>query len=207
MSPINRRGTGKAGASTPKPSYGPPVFQTHASGVKPDSRELLKALNGTSQSARTSWLSFVTLMAFLLIAVTSVTHADLLLNTPVKLPMLQIEVGLRGFFVVAPVMFILVHFGVLLHHAMLRQKAVALNALLEEDEKAAPVQHLRLEVSSYFFAQGLSGPKRSGVLYLLIRAMSILTLGLLPLCLLLAFQIAFLSAHDPELPFYIGCTF
>ena len=79
---------------------------------------------------------------------------------------------------------------------MLRRKAAALNALLEGEERNAPVHPLRFEVSSYFFAQSLAGPERRSVLHFLLRSMSFLTLELLPLCLLLAFQIAFLPEHD-----------
>jgi uncharacterized protein YjbI with pentapeptide repeats len=165
--------------------------------------ELLKALNGTSQSARKSWLSFVALMAYFFVAIASITHTDLLLNTPVKLPILQIEIALDSFFLISPVLFILVHFGVLLHHVMLMHKASALNDLLRTLEPYNKETHpLRLEVSSYFFAQKEAGPDRGVIWKLLLRSMIFLTLNFLPLCLLLYFQIAFLPVHDAMTTFY-----
>lgn len=162
-------------------------------------RELLKAINDTSQSARTSWLFFITLTAYLFVAIASVTHADILLNSPVKLPILQIDIGIRSFFVYAPVLYIFVHFGVLLHHSMLVRKATALNDLLNEGEDhTGHPDPLRMEISSYFFAQNVAGPERGTLLHFLLRLMSLLTLGILPLFLVLYFQIAYLPAHDSE---------
>ncbi len=182
----------------PSPYLGLGGKRTFESLAKEDAaRELLKALNSTAQSARKSWLVFITLMAYLFVATASVTHIDLLLNTPVKLPLLQIEVALYSFFLVAPALFILVHFGVLLHHAMLARKAGALTSFLRKQEDVEKRIHpLRMEVSSYFFAQNMVGPELNNALRFLLRAMSFLTLILIPLCLLLYFQLAFLPAHD-----------
>src|SRR5712692_9042875 len=91
-----------------RPIYGPAIHQGGTDNKEDDGRELLKAFNGTAQSGRKSWLLLITLIAYLFVAVTSVTHVDLLLNTPLKMPILQIDVGLRGFFIVAPALFILV---------------------------------------------------------------------------------------------------
>lgn len=168
------------------------------SAVKPSrSRELLHALNSTSQSARTSWLFFVSFMAYLFVAVASVTHTDLLLDSPVKLPLLQIEIPLGSFFLVTPLLLILTHFGVLLHHAILRSKATAFNDSLVGDESGDPRSHnIRLEVSSYFFSQNEAGPPKGILLVYLLNAMTFLTLNALPLLLLLYFQITFLPVHN-----------
>jgi uncharacterized protein YjbI with pentapeptide repeats len=165
-------------------------------------RQLLRSLNETSQSARKGWLFFLALTAFLFVAVSSVTHTDLLLNTPLKLPIIQIELNLRGFFLFAPILFILVHFGVLLHHATLARKAEGLNNLLRTEERGKSRTHrVRMEVSSYFYSQNVAGPERGMLLGALLRAMGWLTLDLLPLWLVLYFQVTFLPVHDPNVTF------
>jgi hypothetical protein len=55
---------------------------------------------------------------------------------------------------------------------------------------------MRLEVSSYFFTQNEAGPARGPVLKILLEAMSFLTLNLLPLLLLIYFQVTFLPVHN-----------
>ena len=159
-------------------------------------RNLLQSLNSTAQSARAGWFFFISLTAYLFIAVASVTHLDLLLHTPVKLPILQIEIGLRGFFLVAPVLFLLVYFGVRLHHAMLEQKAVAFNDCLRSLEDPNRLHPIRFEISSYFFVQNLVGPTRSGIFAMLQHGMKLATIDILPVLLTLYFLIAFLPSHD-----------
>jgi uncharacterized protein YjbI with pentapeptide repeats len=195
-------------ATSPSNTRRPAVTDTHrsstaTSALEQKQRELLKALNGTSQSARTSWLFFVTFMAYMFVAIASVSHTDLLLNAPIKLPLLQIDIPLTTFFLISPVLFVLVHFGVLLHHAMLSQKAFALNELFRRDEANAPRSHyLRFEVSSYFFAQSAAGPRRNFITRILLGSMTFLTLDLLPLLLLLYFQVAYLPIHDSATTWY-----
>ena len=53
---------------------------------------LLEAVNETSDDAHMGWLIFLAIMTYLMIAVTGVTHKDLLLQTPVELPILQVKI-------------------------------------------------------------------------------------------------------------------
>jgi uncharacterized protein YjbI with pentapeptide repeats len=141
-------------------------------------------------------------MAYMFVAIASVAHTDLLLNAPIKLPLLQIDIPLTTFFLVSPVLFVLVHFGVLLHHAMLSQKAYALNDLMRRDETQPGSHYLRLEVSSYFFSQSEAGPRRSLITKILLGSMTFLTLDLLPLLLLLYFQVSYMPVHDGAATWY-----
>ena len=73
---------------------------------------LLEAINHSSDTAHTSWLIFLAIMTYLMIAVAGVTHTDLLLETPVELPILQVKIQLTQFFQFATVILILLHLGV-----------------------------------------------------------------------------------------------
>jgi uncharacterized protein YjbI with pentapeptide repeats len=180
-----------------------PAREDRLRSAKLSENELLNALNGTAQSARKSWLFFAALVAYLFVAIASVTHIDLLLNTPIKLPILQIDIALGTFFIVAPVLFILVHFGVLLHHMMLSHKATALNESLRMFESDNSYNHhSRLIVSSYFFAQNEAGPDYGITWRILLGTMTFATFIFLPLCLLLYFQIAYLPVHDADTTAY-----
>ena len=53
----------------------------------------------------------------------AVTHADLFLEKPVKLPFLNIELPLLAFFFLAPMLFRVVHAYTLVHLVMLTDKA------------------------------------------------------------------------------------
>src|SRR5262245_45530303 len=65
------------------------------------------------------WLSYLFLFFYLFIAAGAVTHRDFLFENPVKLPFLGVELPLLGFFVLGPLIFLILHAYVLLHFAML----------------------------------------------------------------------------------------
>ena len=48
------------------------------------------------------WISYLFALFYFVIAAGAVTHRDLLLESPVKLPFLNVELPLKGFFVVGP---------------------------------------------------------------------------------------------------------
>ncbi len=162
-------------------------------------KRLLHAVNESAHAVRNGWVFFLALTAFFFVTVAGVTHKDLLLNSPVALPILQIGIALKRFFLFAPLILVLVHFAVLLQYAMLARKTRALHSFLQEKEKPGVFRThpLRLELSSYFFVQAMAGPTRSPLLAAFLTSMSWLTLGLFPIALLLFIQIAFLPFHDP----------
>ena len=161
-------------------------------------KRLLHAVNESAHAVRNGWVFFLALTAFFFVTVAGVTHQDLLLNSPVALPILQVGIALKRFFLFAPLILVLVHFAVLLQYAMLARKTRALHSFLREKEKPGifRTHPLRLELSSYFFVQAMAGPTRSPLLGTFLTAMSWLTLGLFPIALLLFIQIAFLPFHD-----------
>src|SRR6478672_6716491 len=65
------------------------------------------------------WFSYLFVLLYLVIAVGSVTHRNLLFESPVKLPFLNVDLPLIGFFVLGPGLFLIVHAYVLLHFVML----------------------------------------------------------------------------------------
>src|SRR5262245_34600047 len=158
---------------------------------------LLDALNTASARSNALWLIFLGVMAYLFITVGAVTHRDLLLDSGVALPILQVKIDLARFFLAAPAIFALLHLGLVAQFALIARKALEFNAavrLLEStDQRTHP---LRLELDSAFFVQAIAGPERSRLLSGFLNAIGWLTLVVLPLLLLLYMQVAFLPFHD-----------
>ena len=69
------------------------------------------------------WLSYLFALFYIGIAAGAVTHTDLLLESPVKLPFLGVELPLVAFFFLAPILFIVSHAYTLVHFVMLGAKA------------------------------------------------------------------------------------
>ncbi len=158
---------------------------------------LLEAVNGASAAARNSWVLFLALMTYLLIAVAGVTHTDLLLNSPIPLPVLQVKIELRRFFLFAPIVLLFLHFGLLIQHAMLARKVLEFDSALRALEPTSKRTHpLRLELHSYFFTQALAGPVRSWLFGAFLQAMIWLSFVVIPVIIILYTQVVFLPFHD-----------
>jgi hypothetical protein len=66
------------------------------------------------------WLSYLFALLYLVIAAGGISHKDLFLENPVKLPFLSVD--LLGFFVLGPLLFVIVHAYTLLHFTLLADK-------------------------------------------------------------------------------------
>src|SRR5271169_1788333 len=118
------------------------------------------------------WLSYIFVLFYLFIAAAGVTHRDLLFESPVKLPFLNVDLPLTSFFSLGPALFLIVHAYVLLHLMLLTNKVGSFNAELEELISEDDVKtRWRRQLPSNIFVQFLAGPKevRTGVIGLMLR--------------------------------------
>lgn len=158
---------------------------------------LLEAVNATSASVHTGWLIFVASVSYVLVAVASVTHRDLLVAGEISLPVLQIGIELTRFFLIAPIVLLALHVGFLTRLVVLARMTFELDAGLRILEATDRRTHpLRLELSNFFFVQAIAGPERSLVVSSLLRLLSSGTVVVLPLLGLLYIQLVFLPYHD-----------
>lgn len=160
---------------------------------------LLEAVNATSNSSNTSWLIFLGIMAYFTIAVAGVSHKDLLLETPVNLPIMQVQIQQSLFFQFAPVILVLFHIGVVAQLVLLARKTLEFDYAVRSLEMTDRRNHpLRLELDNFFFVQAVAGPHRSLVMSAFLHSMSWLTLVVLPVVILLFIQLSYLPYHDVE---------
>lgn len=158
---------------------------------------LLEAVNNSSDTSHTGWLIFIAIMAYVMIAVAGVSHKDLLLETPVSLPILQVSIPQAQFFQFVPVLLVLFHLGLVAQLVLLARKTLEFDAAVRGLEPGDRRTHpLRLELHNFFFVQAIAGPHRSVVMSAFLHGMSWLTLVILPVVLLLFVQIKFLPYHD-----------
>ncbi|MFY0615504.1 MAG: pentapeptide repeat-containing protein [Hyphomicrobiaceae bacterium] len=158
---------------------------------------LLEAVNRSSDTAHMGWLIFLGIMAYLLVAVAGVTHRDLLLATPVPLPVLGVEIQQVQFFQFASVLIVLFHLGLVSQLVLLARKTLEFDNAVHQLEPSRKRSHpLRLELHNFFFVQGIAGPNRSKIMALFLHGMSWLTLVVIPVMLLLFIQISFVPYHS-----------
>lgn len=166
-------------------------------------REVLKqsrdAVVEAGALATSLWLSYIFVVLYLAIAVSSVSHRDLLLLNPVRMPFLGVELPLVAFFWLAPVLFVIAHFYALLHFLLLSEKIETFhNALIDAVPDGAERDLIRRRLPNNLFMQFMAGPRhiRSGPIGFSLRLIAWTTLVIAPVLLLLLFQVQFLPYHD-----------
>src|SRR4051812_38971879 len=168
-----------------------------------DVEALEKSLNDSATRVSTIWVSFLIFALYLLTAATTVTHRQLFLAEPVKLPVLNIDLPLWGFFWLAPILFVVFHAYVLIQLILLARTAAAYDAavakLVEQDNLSPEANaSLRQRLANTLFAQILAGSprEREGWFGSLLKAMAWTTLVIAPILILLTFQFMFLPYHS-----------
>jgi hypothetical protein len=163
-----------------------------------DLGELQKALNEAAGKASVLWTTFITFQLYLAIAFGSVTHRDLFLENSIKLPLLNVDLSLVGFFVVAPLLLLIFHFYLFLQLLGLASKAKDYNTLLVDEAPAASDRrYLRQRLDVFPILQFLAGPsdQRTGFRGYSLRLMAWITLVATPVLVLLQAQVTFLPYH------------
>jgi uncharacterized protein YjbI with pentapeptide repeats len=145
------------------------------------------------------WLSYLFVLFYFLVAAGGVTHRDLLFENPVKLPFLNVDLPLLGFFALGPCLFLIVHAYVLIHFTLLADKIGVFHAELQRQVTDDNIRtQLRRQLPSNIFVQTLAGPNevRAGILGFMLRQIAFITLVLAPIGLLVLFQLQFLAYHS-----------
>lgn len=161
---------------------------------------LLEAVNRASRSAGWAWVGFLAVASYLALVLAGITHSHLLLNADVRLPLLQLDIGLTRFFAGVAFVLLAAHVALLGQLALLARKTFEFDSaarLLEgTDQRSHP---LRLELDNFFLAQVLAGPEHSRAVSAYLNSVAWLTVAILPILLLLYLQVAFLPFHDAHL--------
>jgi uncharacterized protein YjbI with pentapeptide repeats len=164
-----------------------------------DVAALERSLNDSATRVSTIWISYLVFALYLLIAIGTTTHRQLFLEEPLRLPALNIDLPLYWFFLLAPILFVLLHLYVLLQVLLLGRTAAAYNEIVDRAVASAPGNALmRQRLANTLFAQIFAGSprEREGWLGRLLRAMASITLALAPIFIILAFQFVFLPYHS-----------
>ena len=168
-----------------------------------DAKEFLDEANRASDPAWSSWLAFLLLLTYVVVTLASVSHKALLLNTPVKLPIVNADIPLVGFFQYAPALLLLVYLSLLVQHVVLARKYRKFTDAIASYKMETGTEHpARERVHSYVFSQIAAGPKPNLITKFMMQLIVYVTFAVLPLITLLYFQIKFLPYHDVSITYW-----
>jgi hypothetical protein len=163
----------------------------------------LDEANGASDPASSAWLAFLALLTYVVVTLASVSHKNLLLNSPVRLPIINADIPLVGFFQYAPALFLLVYLSLLVQHVILARKYRKFtDAITSYEMEMGTEQPARERVDSYVFSQIAAGPKPNLITKFMMQLIVYVTFSVLPIITLLYFQIKFLPYHDVSITYW-----
>lgn len=164
---------------------------------------LADAANEAARREAAQWVYFVTIMLTLAALVGATTHRVLLLEEPVKVPLLSVELPLRGFYVVAPAIFVVLHFYLLAQVRIMAGKVWPfLESVARETGNDLAARETALKRLDSFSVAQLMAADRFGQRALAVRLMAMVTLVVAPVLLLLFFQLRFLPFQDTAITWW-----
>lgn len=161
-------------------------------------RDTTRALNRSLEITRTFWITILLVYAYIGITVLQIGHDDLLFRNNIELPLLKSRIDIQAFFILGPLILLLLHTQILIHHAALAKKlqsfSIDAKELLESD--AISRRHTEIKLLPYFLAQLKFDHANSCILKYSHHAIGFCSLYAIPIGLLLLFQFKYLPSHD-----------
>jgi uncharacterized protein YjbI with pentapeptide repeats len=168
--------------------------------------ELVAAANDAARrEVSQQWFFFITLMLLLAASVGTTTHRALLDAAPMRLPLLNIDLPMLGYYAIAPSIFVVLHFYALLQVNALRAKvtefvqAAEARAAAEAEPgtaaHAAILERLVRPLDGFAVVQALAA-RRLRRRAPAARMMTAITLVIGPVLLLVFFLLRFLPYQD-----------
>ena len=192
---------GEEGAGAAAPFRGEPSGwgKTEPEGSEPDGErigQLRDSVNEAGRHARTVYVTYLLFGLYLAIIIGGTTHLQLLLESPITLPLLNVGLPLVAFYWIAPFLFLLLHLNLLVQLYLLSRKLVRFDEVVTKVGNEASQAELRSQLYPFPFVQLQSGGHRERLPRFFLWLMVWLTIGLAPTILLLGVQVRFLPYHD-----------
>jgi hypothetical protein len=120
------------------------------------------AVNDSAGRVSGLWLSFVAFSAYLAAAASMISHRQIFLEEPIRLPTINIDLPLVASAILLPLLFVIYHVFVLLQVVLLARTADAYNDAIEHGV-ADPVDQTRVRqrLANTLFAQLFAGSPRA----------------------------------------------
>jgi hypothetical protein len=166
--------------------------------VAEDLDKVKGAVVDATNMARNIWVLFLSFAFFVAVAVGPVTHRQILLEEPLRLPLFNVDLPLTAYAIVAPVLLIAFHVYLLMHLKLLSDKVRDYDSLVRDlGLERTTENRVRLQLPDFVFLQYLAGPAESwkSLMSFLLVSVAWLTVVFGPVILLLFIQVQFLPYH------------
>lgn len=160
----------------------------------PNATNMIAEVHKAASELRNFTISFLSLLLYVSLIIASTTHEQILRIDPVKLPLLNVDIPIVGFYAVMPVFLLLMHLYLLVQYYLFSQQVFLFDSVLQQ-EPAEVQYHLRRNLGNLPFLHWLLG-QHAGVMRLIMTLTTVISLIIWPLWTLLWLQMTFLPYHD-----------
>jgi uncharacterized protein YjbI with pentapeptide repeats len=157
---------------------------------------LLQVVNDSAHYVRNFYISFLLLAIYITVIVWSTTDEMLFRVSPVTLPLLNLQLPIKGFYTFAPYLFLLIHFNLLFQLHFLAKTLRQFDQQLKFLSTEAQQEHFRIRLFPFPFVQLLSANHQSRWVQGLLVLIVWLLIVILPLSVLVQLQLGFLPFHN-----------
>ena len=161
----------------------------------PKAADMLERVRAEAAELRSFTITFLSLLLYVAIIISSTTHEQILRIDPVKLPLLGVDIPIVGFYWFMPGFLFFLHLYILLQHYLFSQLAFRFRAALERETDEETRNHLRRSLGNLPFLHWLAG-RHNGFINFLMTAITVVSLIIWPLWTFWWLQAAFLPYHD-----------
>ena len=164
-----------------------PVFSSPKTIFNPEI--LLQGVNRASEKVAALHIAFLVLCTYVVVIGFSTTDMDLLIGKSIKLPVVDVEVPITGFYATVPYLVVLVHFNLLLQLQLLSRKLFAFDEVAPKEEAMGGLRD-QLHIFPYnYYLVGRPSPLIRPLVALLVN----ITVLILPLLVILILEARFLA--------------
>lgn len=167
-----------------------------------DLDQVVGALNRSAERVQTLWFAFLTVTLYFAATVGSTTHRMIFLQTGLTLPLVGVNLPLVGFYIVGPLIYVVMHAYVLMMLILLARTAKTFELTLDRAKLSgmtvAQTEQHRMRLENAIFLQIIVGARRerTGLNGFVLRIIALATLAVGPALLLLMFQLMFLPYQE-----------
>ncbi len=160
-------------------------------------KDLRDSANEAAKLCRTVYVTVLLAATYLAIAIGSTTDLMLIKDAGITLPLLNVDLPVRGFYLVAPAFLLLLHLNMLVQLQILSEKLWALDRCIRQQAWTdAQMRTERNKLYSFLFGHYLIGDSWSALTRRLLEFIVAITMVALPLALMLWALIRFLPYHS-----------
>lgn len=172
-----------------------PATSTLQNQELPKAADMLERVRTEAAELRGFTITFLSLLLYVAIIISSTTHEQILRIDPVKLPLLDVEIPIVGFYWFMPGFLFFLHLYILVQHYLFSQLAFRFRSALERESDEETKTHLRRSLGNLPFLHWLAG-QHGGFMNFLMTAFTVVSLIIWPVWTFWWLQAAFLPYHD-----------